>query len=78
MELGDVSSMTYLDLPMLCSDHATSRNFYSKQDHANATPLRVIWHVALVDSSTYRRGPPVVQIVVQLPITSAELESLKE
>jgi hypothetical protein len=49
-----------------------------QQDHANSTPLVLIWQVLLIHSACNWRRPPVVQIVMQLSVAGTELEGVQE
>jgi hypothetical protein len=56
----------------------TSRTTRSQQDHTDAAPLALVRQVALVDASLDGRRAPIVEIVVQLAVASAELQLLEE
>lgn len=58
-----------MTLPLSSSSH---------QHHADTTALALVWQIALVDTSAHRRCAPVVEVVVQLTVSCAELELLKE
>lgn len=53
-------------------------DFALQHDHANASHLFLIRQVALIDSAGDRCRTVVVDVVVKLAVTSAELELLEE
>lgn len=48
------------------------------ENHTNAAAFALVGQVSLVDSAANGRRPPIVEVVVQLPVSSAKLQLLKE
>jgi hypothetical protein len=48
----------------------------SKQNHANSTSLLLVRQIPVIHAASYRRRPPIVQVVMKLSVTGAELEVL--
>lgn len=49
-----------------------------QKNHANAATLVLVRQVTLIHTTTDGRSPPVVEIVMQLPVTSTEFQGLEE
>jgi hypothetical protein len=65
-----------ISFPASLSSHSICK--LSQQDNANSTSSIDVRFVLLVDTAFHARCAPVVQVVVQMSIASAELQLFQE